>query len=404
MNDWNEISLILSECVKDNISEKAFENNLTRVLNLLGWKQTSGNIEIKPSIRIGSVNKIEPDFVIKTDDGKKVFVIEIKQPNLPLKPNFQQQLFSYMRQLKLEFGILIGERIQIFYDGDVQDAENPILLENITYEKDNLKGLKFFDNFKKSDSIFDRLTEFRKESIENMNIETETKNLINHLISIDFKPKFIDILKQSLINEYNENAIDVAIESLDISILKKIDYKEITISKLKNHETKTNDLGVIASIKKIITKTPKTQDEILEELASLFPERDKNGMRKTIIAQLGGTSRPLRIEKERHFNLELSVDQNNVKRYYITKDLDYNKTLPIELIPENEHEFKQLLLKNKNAEIHIWYENGDKEIKRWKVNRFKDSSNIKGNLRSRSEFRNGAWQGYGITMLKVYVK
>ena len=178
MNDWNEISLILSECVKDNISEKAFENNLTRVLNLLGWKQTSGNIEIKPSIRIGSVNKIEPDFVIKTDDGKKVFVIEIKQPNLPLKPNFQQQLFSYMRQLKLEFGILIGERIQIFYDGDVQDAENPILLENITYEKDNLKGLKFFDNFKKSDSIFDRLTEFRKESIENMNIETETKNLI----------------------------------------------------------------------------------------------------------------------------------------------------------------------------------------------------------------------------------
>lgn len=54
-----------------------------------------------------------------------------------------------MRQLKLEFGILIGQGIQVFYDGDLAKQDDPVLLETIKFSKDLEKGLKFVELFAK---------------------------------------------------------------------------------------------------------------------------------------------------------------------------------------------------------------------------------------------------------------
>lgn len=78
-----------------------------------------------------------------------------------------------------------------------------------------------------------------------------------------------------------------------------------------------------------------------------------------------------------------------------------NGKLSIELNPELESEFKQLLLEKKQAFITTFYENGTSEQRIWKANSFKESSGVMGNLRSRPEFRNGNWQENGIE--KVYV-
>jgi hypothetical protein len=116
---WNEICFLLSENVKKEISENSFEQIVIQALRVLDWKQFSGDYEIRPSYQIGATNRITPDFVIKSTGNHKLFVIEIKQPNIPITSNHQQQLFSYMRQLKMEYGVLIGQAIQIFYDGDL---------------------------------------------------------------------------------------------------------------------------------------------------------------------------------------------------------------------------------------------------------------------------------------------
>ena len=110
---------MLSENIEKDISEDEFEKNVIRALEVLNWSEYLGNINICPSIPIGAAGSIIPDFVIKSSDNKNLFVIEIKQPSIPLSTNFQQQLFSYMRQLKLEYGLLIGQVIQFFYDGDL---------------------------------------------------------------------------------------------------------------------------------------------------------------------------------------------------------------------------------------------------------------------------------------------
>lgn len=58
--------------------------------------------------------------------------------------------------------------------------------------------------------------------------------------------------------------------------------------------------GVIASILAIImSKGPIDQDGILNELESMFPDRDAAKMKKTIYAQIGGKAKPTRMEREK---------------------------------------------------------------------------------------------------------
>ena len=81
---WNEICFLLSENIRLDISASDFEQNVIQALRVLDWKEYSGDIEIRPSFHIGASNRITPDFVIKSSDNRKLFVIEIKQPNIQL--------------------------------------------------------------------------------------------------------------------------------------------------------------------------------------------------------------------------------------------------------------------------------------------------------------------------------
>src|SRR5680860_553551 len=117
MNEkWEEICFLLSENLGTEISENDFEQQVIQALRVLNWKEFTGDIQIRRSFPFGASNRMIPDFVINSSEKKNLFVIEIKQPNIPLTTTFQQQLFSYMRQLKLEYGILIGQAIQVYYD------------------------------------------------------------------------------------------------------------------------------------------------------------------------------------------------------------------------------------------------------------------------------------------------
>ncbi|MGE0108836.1 MAG: hypothetical protein AB7S81_03595 [Bdellovibrionales bacterium] len=77
--------------------------------------------------------------------------------------------------------------------------------------------------------------------------------------------------------------------------------------------------------------------------------------------------------------------------------------LTIKLNPSDVEDFKQELLEKRSAKITIYYLDGSSEIKSWKANRFTKESDVIGNLRSRKEFRQGAWQERGIQYISVSV-
>ena len=138
MENWNKLCYYLSEKITSDIPESDFELIVEKGLEILGWNEFSGDFEIRPSFQIGSVkDKMKPDFVVKSNKtGEKLFVIEIKKPKSILVPENQIQLSTYMRQFKLDFGILIGSQIQLFYDGELNKNENASLIEIIEFKRD----------------------------------------------------------------------------------------------------------------------------------------------------------------------------------------------------------------------------------------------------------------------------
>ena len=81
-----------------------------------------------------------------------------------------------------------------------------------------------------------------------------------------------------------------------------------------------------------------------------------------------------------------------------------NHSLPITLDPENSADFLAALLRTKEAWLEVSYSDGRKEVRRWNASHMSLSSNVIGNLRSRPEFRAGAWQGNGITGLRASIE
>ena len=321
---WNEICFLLSENIRTDISESDFEQNVIQALRVLDWKEYSGDIEIRPSFQVGASNRITPDFVIKSSDNRKLFVIEIKQPNIPLNSKFQQQLFSYMRQLKLEYGILIGQGIQVFYDGNLAKQDDPILLETIKFTKDNEKGLKFVELFAKDSFNQDSLKSFTLSGLKKINRREEHKDLTKKILSENYQEKISELIKQDFLNEYDGELIESVLKELKIEIKRK--HSEINQTEL-----------------------PKSQ----------FRE---------------------------------------------PKNIDYsNGILPIGLNPSSESEFKRRLLLTKTAYITTFYKNGTSKQKVWNANRFRETSGVLGNLRSRPEFRNGEWQKLGIEKVLVSI-
>lgn len=63
------------------------------------------------------------------------------------------------------------------------------------------------------------------------------------------------------------------------------------------------------------------------------------------------------------------------------------KTIPIDYIPKNSKDFKKQLLTSRQAYIKLIYEDGADEIKSWDATDFSESSDLKGNVRSKDWFK-----------------
>jgi hypothetical protein len=218
---WKEICFLLSENIRTEISEGDFEQNIIQALRVLDWKEYSGDFKIRPSFPIGASNRIIPDIVINSIEKRNLFVIEIKQPNIPLNTKFQQQLFSYMRQLKLQYGVLIGQVIQIFYDGDLTEYDDPVLLETIDFEKNSQKGLKFVELFSKENFSYDALNTFTQNSLNKINRKNEQKILSQKILSRDYELQILELIKLDFLKEYDGEIIDNILQGLSVKITSK---------------------------------------------------------------------------------------------------------------------------------------------------------------------------------------
>ncbi|MEM8521521.1 hypothetical protein [Flavobacterium sp. PL12] len=234
MEKWNELCYMLSENIPSNMSEQLFELKVIQAFEKLGWSEYNNEIIVRESIQVGASNRISPDLVLKSKELGNLFVVEVKKPSFEIDNlTFKGQLSSYMGIMRVDVGILIGNKIQLFLDGRFFKENGIILIDEIDFERDNNKGLNFVKLFSKENYNREKIENYAKEkTLESKEIEG-FKKLKNQLLSGNYNEKIVTYLKTELLKEYNENIIDKVFQILEVKIA-----NNSNIFPLINHERK----------------------------------------------------------------------------------------------------------------------------------------------------------------------
>ncbi len=232
MEKWNELCYILSENLPSNTSEQLFELKVIQAFEKLGWSEYNNEIIVRESVQLGASNRISPDLLFKSKEVGNLFIVEVKKPSFEIDNlTFKGQLSSYMGIMRVELGILIGNKIQIFLDGKFFKENGIVLIDEIEFKRENEKGLKFVQLFNKENYHKENIENYAQEKIQEIKEIEDFKRLKAQLCSKNYSEKIIDFLKIELLKEYDEKTIYKVFQVLEVKIQT---LNEIV--KIENHE------------------------------------------------------------------------------------------------------------------------------------------------------------------------
>ena len=166
------------------------------------FNYSDSEIDSQRPVQMGSTPKY-PDIILK-NENEDLFVVELKQHTLH---KGQDQLISYLNQLKVNIGILVCDNLYI-YDFDYTARENTYSVLEIPFIQDNPNGSRFVELFSKDNFDKQKIKDFIKECNENKDIVNEikneiTSNLASELLKKYFKEKYTEIDIDKILAEYN---------------------------------------------------------------------------------------------------------------------------------------------------------------------------------------------------------
>ncbi len=212
-NKWKAIVGRIQRSKQKNVDEDTYQDTVECQFQLLGWY----NIETRPTFNYGASNTLKPDIVL-CKENKRVLPIEIKRPTNTISNRQISQLSSYMRHLKLPFGLYIGENIQLFYD--TPDDENAVSVFKIDFDENSAAGIKFCQLFSYDNFDASIIENFCKEQLRIKNARNNFRKRIQEYVSPEnVRHNIIDLLKEKFLNEGHDDAIiDIELKKLNISI------------------------------------------------------------------------------------------------------------------------------------------------------------------------------------------
>lgn len=239
MDKWNEICFLIGKHKEKDSSEDFFQNEIENIFEKLGWSRYKNEIISRQSIRLGAVNSVVPDIIIR-NEKESILVVELKKPNQYSLSKHIEQLTSYMLLLKLNYGILIGDNLQLFYD-DPSDKEKPIKIFETSFIENNQEGKEFFELISKPNFSFEKLQDFCDLKLELVTDRKIANELIEKLQSKDGVEKFQNYLREILLKDYNESIVSIVFENISVNFSKNNNEVSIYENKKSSLSSKTTD-------------------------------------------------------------------------------------------------------------------------------------------------------------------
>ncbi len=195
---WKRFVYPLIEDKKLDVEEETYHRHIENQLMLLGWEPWKGEIIHKQSLRIGNRNRMEPDILVARDDEYQ-FVIEVKRPGNTQAKEEITQLESYMRQLRLDVGIYIGEFIEVFYDKP--NTNHVISVFKWAIDLEEKRGVRFIELFSKETFSKESIVNFCEERIQEIQRQNSLNEIKESLIA-DAQTQIAESLRPYLMEKY----------------------------------------------------------------------------------------------------------------------------------------------------------------------------------------------------------
>lgn len=206
---WNQFVYDLIESKMKNIEEESYHALIENQLQLLGWAKYRKEILHKQNVTTGRTF-IQPDILIEKEDEVQ-FVIEVKRPVYTQTTKDVKQLVSYIRQLKKEVGIYIGEHIEIFYDKPGE--KDAISIMKIPLELDNKRGARFVDLFSREKFNEKSIVGFCEECIEEKHRQENLNRIKDSLLS-EAQVQIVEALCPYLVEKYDGTFTETEIREM----------------------------------------------------------------------------------------------------------------------------------------------------------------------------------------------
>lgn len=223
MNDnWIEIVESLKPYFATNPIEGKYQHEIENCLKMLGWKKSNGTMEPQLTLQIGNSNSIRPDIVLQHNDGNEclrpVLPIEIKRPCNVHTEKQDGQLKSYMRQLRLNVGLYIGESIQLFYDNP-DDLEPPVCVLFANIDSEDMNGEILCDLLNYSEFSYIKLETFCRKQYDELKAKQDIhQRMLEFFNGTDSISNILKLLKEKIVNEgFDAGIVEEELKKVTIS-------------------------------------------------------------------------------------------------------------------------------------------------------------------------------------------
>lgn len=298
---WNSFVYALIESQKKDVDETRYQESIENQLQFLGWRPYAGEICHKPNVPIGNGKHIQPDILVRSNDDD-LFVIEIKRPNHKLSAHDRQQLQSYMRQLKIQVGVYIGEHIEVFYDTPSQKDAVSVLQTPLGLN--SKQGIKFVERFSKENFSKDAILAFCEERIKIKQRQDNLEKIKDSLIAEaqqQISDSLIPYLRDKYGKFFSEDELREMLSSLKFEIIRN-DEKTDKHSDLGTHPKTSKDTSDTTSTRYSLNGSPQlSTNKLAYAIVKLYleqhPSISYNELEQIFPPQLQGSPGTIRTIK-----------------------------------------------------------------------------------------------------------
>ena len=164
---WAQLCKYVSECKRANQKEKDFENKIDLFFQAyLGWKELNHDLERQVKIEFAHTRGYAD--IILFCEGKEEIIIELKKPNNVQIGENIRQLTDYMKQKRCNFGLYIGEKLELYYDEDDKSKKrvDPVLVSSIDFVESSKEGTELVALLSRDSYCSDTLEEYCQRKIK----------------------------------------------------------------------------------------------------------------------------------------------------------------------------------------------------------------------------------------------